>query len=264
VAHPLIHLGYGYELSSKTIAIEALAHACCFHDFMHKYLDDPTYTKPPNPKLASSSPLELLSKIAQDKRFDLFSHPNSDNIEPLFEKQEAAVLEYWNAWELTSPQKQFEQSQEVAVALLVGTHGSDDRYDFFMVHLLTSSHAVRVLLPLVPAEFQISLVRQWWLFAISVYIAQLRPIIDTKKIGEVDLKGRDWKWVEKAALSGAYSLDAHFVKALRAMKEAANTWDDSGEFYLRAALKFADEFGGWGGFGMDDEAAAAAENVAKR
>jgi hypothetical protein len=264
VAHPLIHLGYGYELSCRTIAIEALALACCFHNFMHKYLDDPSYTKPPNPKLASSSPLKLLSKIAEDKRFDLFSHPNYDNIETLFENKESAVLEYWNAWELTSPQEQFEQSQKAAVALLVGTDGSDDRYDFFMVHLLTSSHAVRILLPLVPAEFQIPLVRQWWLFTISVYIAQLRPTIDTKKIENIDVKGRDWRWVDCTALTGKYSLDAHYVKALRAMKEAANSWDDSGEFYLKAAVKFADEFRGWGGFGMNDETALEAENVAER
>lgn len=260
VAHPLIHLGYGYELSCRTIAIEALSLACCFHNFMSKYLDDPSYTKPPNPKLASSSPLELLSKIAEDKRFDLFSHPNSDNIEPLFDKQESAVLEYWNAWKLTSPQEQFEQSQKAAVALLVGTHGSDDKYDFFTVHLLTSSHAVRILLPLVPAEFQIPLVRQWWLFAISVYIAQLRPAIDTKKIEEFDVKGRNWTWVDKTALSGKYSLDAHYVKALRAMKEAANTWDDTDDFFLKAAVKFADEFRGWGGFGMDSEGAEETEN----
>jgi len=260
LAHPLIHLGYGYELSSKTLAIEALALACCFHNFLHKYLDDPSYTKPPGAGLASKTPLELLSKIAEDKRFNLFSHPSSDNIEPLFEKQEAAVLEYWNAWELTSPQDQFEESQKAAVALLAGTHRSDNRFDFFMVHLLTSSHAVRILLPLVPAKFQVPLVRQWWLFTISVYISQLRPKIDTKRIDEVDLKGRTWAYVDRTALTGKYSLDAHFVKALRAMKEAADTWGDNGDYYLKSAVKYADEFRGWGGFGLDKESEEA-ENV---
>ncbi|RDI89515.1 hypothetical protein Vi05172_g756 [Venturia inaequalis] len=259
LAHPLIHLGYGYELSCRTIAIEALALACCFHNFMSKYLDDASYTKPANPSLASTSPLELLSRITEDKRFNLFSHPNSDNIEPLFEKQEAAVLEYWNAWELTSPQKQFEDSQKAAAALLVGTHGTDNKYDFFAVHLLTSSHAVRILLPLVPAEFQLPLVRQWWLFTIAVYIAQLRPTIDMQRIEEYDVKGRTWEWVAKTALTGKYSLDAHYVKALRAMKEAAGTWADSDEFFLKAAVKFADEFSGWGGFGQNGEAAAEVE-----
>ncbi|QDS68206.1 hypothetical protein FKW77_010562 [Venturia effusa] len=255
LAHPLIHLGYGYELSCRTVAIEALALACCFHNFMSKYLDDPSYIKPANPDLVSDSLLDLLSKIAEDKRFDLFTHPNSDNIEPLFEKAEDAVLEYWNAWQLTSPQKQFEDSQRAAVALLVGTHGTDNKYDFFAVHLLTSSHAVRILLPLVPAQFQLPLVRQWWLFTIAVYIAQLRPVVDVKRIENFDVKGRRWEWVAKTALTGKHAFDAHYVKALRAMKEAAGTWEDSGEYFLKAAVKFADEFDGWGGFGQDSEAA---------
>ena len=37
--------------------------------------------------------------------------------------------------------------------------------------------------------------------------------------------------------------------ALRALKEAAKTWGDDSEFFLKAAVKFADEFDDWGGFG---------------
>jgi hypothetical protein len=36
------------------------------------------------------------------------------------------------------------------------------------------------------------------------------------------------------------------------MKVAAETWGDGNQFYLRAAVKFADEFKHWGGFGMTD------------
>jgi len=250
----LIHLGYAYELSSSTVAIEALAGACCFYNFLHKYLDDPAYSKPAPETLSSTSPLQLLDRIAKDSRFDIFSHSGDGNLEPLFEKREAAVLEYWNAWTLTFPKEQFEQSQKAAVALLVGTHERDSKFDFFLVHLLTSSHAVRILLPSMPADIQVPLVRQWWLLAISIYIAQLRPNINLDRIDTVDLKGRDWKYVDHAGLTGTKSLDAHFVKALRAMKEAAETWGDPEQFYLKAAVKFADEFGGWGGFGMDIEA----------
>jgi hypothetical protein len=32
------------------------------------------------------------------------------------------------------------------------------------------------------------------------------------------------------------------------MKVAAETWSDEGQFYLKAAVKFADEFENWGGF----------------
>jgi len=33
------------------------------------------------------------------------------------------------------------------------------------------------------------------------------------------------------------------------MENAADTWGDKSGYYLKAAVKFADEFNGWGGFG---------------
>jgi hypothetical protein len=165
-------------------------------------------------------------------------------------------MEYWNAWALISPKEQFEQSQKAAVALLVATHGSDNQYDFFMVHLLTTSHAIRILLPTLPAGAQLTVVLQWWLLTIAVYIAQLRPNIDLKVIESVDREGKDWKYIDHIAVTGKHSFDAHYVKALRAIKEAARTWGDTDEFFIKAAVKFADGFSGWSGFGLDAEAGA--------
>lgn len=177
----------------------------------------------------------------------------SGDVTKVIQEREDAFLEYWNAWELSDPKAQFEQSQHVAAAILAATeHPEKSRFDFFLAHLLTSSHAVRILLPLIPAKFHTSLVRQWWLFTLAVYVAQSRPDIDLDKINEYDVKNRDWKFVEHTALTSSHSLDAHFVKVLRAMKVASETWNDGSQFYLKAALKFADEFEGWGGFGAND------------
>ncbi|KAG7292104.1 hypothetical protein NEMBOFW57_002137 [Staphylotrichum longicolle] len=247
LGHPLIHLGYAYEFDSREIAMEALGLAATQYNFLHKYLDDPSYTR--KAPFSSTSPLELLDKLASDDRFDgLFKAPGFANIEPLFQKHEPLILEYWNAWDLPSsadPAQLFRESQEAAVALLVatvrpGTHA----YNFFIVHVLTTSHAVRILLPLLPAKFHISLVRQWWLLALAVYIAELRPKIDPDNVPG-DLKGKGWKHVEYQALNSEWRTDAHYVKAIRAMKEAARTWGDVHERYLAAAVKFVDEFEGW-------------------
>ena len=230
--------------------MEALGLATTSYDFLHNYLDDPSHTKPST--YSTSSPIEILQKVAEDKRFDdLFDHQGADNIDILFKEQESAVLEHWNAWQLPYPKKQFEDSQYAAVALLVATHkdGSSRPYDFFLVHILTTSHAVRILLPLIPAKFHMALVRQWWLLTLAVYIAQVRPKIELKNITDYDTKTKDWVWVDKQAVEGKRSLDAHFVKGLRAMKEAAQTWGDSEQFYLKAACKLGEEFDGWGGFG---------------
>ncbi|TVY41738.1 Questin oxidase [Lachnellula occidentalis] len=242
LGHPLIHLAYAYELSSKEIGIEALAMTSVGYDFLHKYLDNPSYTQPST--YSTTSPLEILHRIAADTRFDgLFPSKGYQNMETLFKDHEALVLEHWNAWTITNPTEQFRASQEAAMNLLVrtvkpGTHA----YDFFMVHILTTSHAVRILLPVVPKKFHVSLVRQWWLLTIAVYVSQLRPVVDEDLEGK---PGKGWAYVEEMAVSGPWSGDTHYVKALRAMKEAAFTWGDVHELYLSSAVHFADDFKGW-------------------
>jgi hypothetical protein len=37
------------------------------------------------------------------------------------------------------------------------------------------------------------------------------------------------------------------------LKTCAETWGDENKNYLAAAVKFADEFDGWGGFGAEEE-----------
>ena len=98
------------------------------------------------------------------------------------------------------------------MALLVatvppGTHS----YNFFTCHVLTTSHAVRILLPFLPPKFHLSLVRQWWLLTLAVYIAELRPKVDPDYVPS-DLKGKGWKYVEHQVLTNEWRTDAHFVK----------------------------------------------------
>ena len=240
------------ELGSKEIAMEALGLAATCYNFMHKYIDEPVYSRPSKKK--SKSLLELLELVRNDNRFDgIFDGPGSEDMRTLFDKQEEAVLEYWNAWEITDPKSQFENSQYAAACLLSATVDYGDHgYDFFLVHTLTSSHAVRILIPCFSSINHLSLVRQWWLSTLTVYITQLRPRIDPESVSTYDLGGRDWAWVGKIAIEGKWSYDAHFVKALRALKEAAQTWGDEKSFYLKAAVKFADQFSGWFGFAEDD------------
>jgi len=219
VGHPLIHLGYAYEFDSREVATEALGLAATCYDFLHKYVDDPAYTR--KAPFSSRSPLELLDKLAADNRFASFSvKPDSeatfDSFESLFGAHEEELLEYWNAWDLPASDSditmQFRESQEAAVAMLVATvRPSTHSYNFFMVHVLTTSHAVRILLPMVPAKFHVSLVRQWWLLALAVYVSVGRPKIDLDLIPG-DLGGQSWKYVEQQALTSQWATDVHYVK----------------------------------------------------
>ena len=245
--------------------MEALGLAAVQYNYFHRYLDDASYTRPS--PIISTSIRELLHKLAADKRFDgIFKQPGFDNIDPLFERYEDLVLEYWNAWDLVDPKKQFEESQEVAVALLIATvPPSTHAYNFFICHLLTTSHAVRILLPFIPVDFHLSLVRQWWLLVLAVYIAECRPKIDPDNVLP-PAKHASWSYVVDRSLNSPWSTDAHYVKgeltllddeltvqasadhvcvAIRAIKEAAETWGDVHRRYLAAAITFVDNFSGW-------------------
>lgn len=213
VAHPLIHLGYAYELSSNSIAIEALGLAACFYSDLHKYVDDPSYTRPASFK--STSTLEILGKVAADKRLDnVFQTKGDESIESVPEKREDILLDYWNAWDISEdPLSSFKESQRTAAAVLVATSGyTAKKYDFFLLHMLTSSHAVRKLLPIVPAKFQLSLLRQWWLFALMGYIGQGRPQVEPGIIDDFPLGDKTWKYAQHLALDSAWAQDAHYVK----------------------------------------------------
>lgn len=233
VGHPLIHLGYAYEMDNKELAIEALGLASVEYDFLHKYIDDASYRQRPSSATAAAgsaaattTPLELLGKMARDKRLKgLFKEPGGiDNLEALFAQHEDLVLEYWNAW---SPERggedanananadmaaQFRASQEAATALLVATVAPGAHaYDFFLVHILTTSHAVRILLPVVPARHHLALLRQWWLLAVAVYIVRGCPAVDPDYVAP-DAGGKFWDHVEERARNGPYATDAHFLK----------------------------------------------------
>ena len=256
LGHPLIHLAYGQEMSSRTVAIESLVLGATCYNGWHVYLDDPKYTKPAsNP---SDSLFTILDRVSRDPKFDKLSdHQGTDNIDKLLgdEEMAAAALEHWNSWTLKNPTEQFSESQKLAVALLVAAESptGDTHKDFFTVHLLTTSHAVRVLLPTLPTKYHVPLVRQWWLFTLLVFIAQLRPKINIDKIKLIELDGRDWEWVTKKALESKYNTDAHFVKALRSMHECSKTWGDGNQYYLKAGVKMAEEIDGWRGFGGNVE-----------
>lgn len=120
-------------------------------------------------------------------------------------------------------------------------------YDFFLMHLLSLSYAIRTLLPVVPKNYALPLCKSHWLLIIALYVAQSRPEIRLALVDEVDLAGRTWEDVVKKALARE-KVDAHYLKAVRAMRDLAGLWKEDEEFYLKAAVKFTWGFERWAGF----------------
>jgi len=262
LGHPLIHLGYAFELNSKDVATEALALAATNWNFLHKYIleDFPTPdAKPIAPPDATSSPFDIIEQIRKDPRFnDLFESPGASNIPPLFEAQEAAVLEYYHKLSMDDPVQIHRDLTKLATLLLCTTHApGEPKYDFFICHLLTTAYAVRTILPELPAAFTLPVLKGHWLFIVIVYLTQLRPDIKPDLIEEVDISDKSWEKIVQKTLAqkkGAQEMeDAHYLKAVRTLQESAKLWSDEDTFFRKAAAKIAWEFDHWGGFGNEEE-----------
>jgi hypothetical protein len=263
LGHPMIHLAYAFEFASKEVGMEALALTAVEYDFLHKYSADPSYVQPGD--WQTQDPLEIFKRIYEDKRLDGYvkikgvERPGGSNTtKALFDNHEALLLEYWNAFDVTTdPLKAFELSQQAAVQMLVSSVPdgvSPKEYDFFICHVLTTSHALRVLLPHIRKKYHVRLLRQWFLLAIIVYILQDRPKINTSLVSSRPLadgprgEDKDWRYLDHLAITNAFSTDAHYVKAMRAIREAAATWGDDEKMFLKAGVRLAEDFEGWFGF----------------
>src|SRR5947207_14614322 len=106
-------------MSSREVAMEALAMAATCYGGIHKFLDGPACLEA-TPSFQTSSPLEILDRIRKDKRFDgIFSTPGGNNLDTLFLDYEVLILDYWRAWHITDPMEQFRASQAAAAAVFV-------------------------------------------------------------------------------------------------------------------------------------------------
>lgn len=200
----------------------------------------------------TSSLAEVIKRVQNDERFDgLVEMPGTVNFGIVLQNRFQEFVEHWNAWEVEEAkiEQQFQHCCDLSVVLAIASGYGDGKYDFFYAHIMTVAHAFRVLWHHFPAERRLSLLRQYGLFTILIYILQKRLDYDIAEIEKVDINGRDWDWVAQTALNHRWGMDDHFYKVVRAPKVFAETYGEKHGFYLKAAIKYLTEFNGWEGFG---------------
>jgi hypothetical protein len=213
---PLIHVGLAFELSSKTLAIEALAMACCRYD--SNVLDDQS------PGVTKHSLPAILNFVSSETTVDEGDH-------------KGLLRKYRDSLDMSNPKELLEQLQKLTVTLQLGSIENGKPAEHLSM-LVASSHAVRVLLPLTPAKFQLSLLQQLWQLILPVWVMQ-----STTSGGLTPSKGVDgWKLVEEQAC-GDDELDVWTMASIRAMRQAAETWSDADGFFINAATKFSEPTG---------------------
>lgn len=249
LAHPVIHLGYALELNSREVAMEALCLAASCYDFLADFLiKDP----PPPSADSSTSPLKIIYQVRNESAFDGDYKPSDQNWHIVHDHMEA-FQKYFNMLDIQNcePNELLRELIQLSSLMLVTTHKrGNPQFDFFICHAVTSAYALRTILPFLRAKYHMKLLRSHWLFVLAVYILQLRPQIKPDLVDEVQLNGRGWDYVTAKALgTGEKEIpDTHYMKALRMFKETASLFKDDEDFYLKSAVKLADEYSTWIGF----------------
>jgi len=155
-----------------------------------------------------------------DVRFDgLFESPGYWNLPILFASREEVILEYFNLWTVTRAESNLEELFDISILLLAATtpapsYPSSEKtsasastphnthFDFFLLHLLLSAHAIRILFKNLPYTTHNTMLEAQFLATISYYVSELRPqvkldvIIDHKPVMET----QDWTFIRRHCL----------------------------------------------------------------
>ncbi|UJR19898.1 hypothetical protein I4U23_023031 [Adineta vaga] len=241
LGHPLIHIGYAFELNSPIVASEALTLSAVSYNFFHKVVDN---LKPP--KFGSKSALLIMQDLRSDDRLPLFDAPGLGNLEPSVKMSTDIVLSHYNEWlvNVNNLDGIIEELFDLTVYLYGATHKLDQiEFDFFLLHLFTSMNAIRVIHPYLHNQ-QVSehLLWQIFYFISVIYIAQLRPEINTTLIHDykLDDSKQNWDYVIDRTVNTNLVEHVHLVKVVRALRDAEAIYGSKDGLYLKTAVKTID------------------------
>ena len=241
LAHALIHIGYALELDSVTVAVEALEMTAVTYNQLYDVKN-----KLDAPHSPSKSPMEIFKAVRSDAEFPIFDETRVANIEPVMKEYHDRVLFYYNQWKMAEDDlpKTMEDLFDFSVYIYGATHKANEiEFDFFLLHLLTSMHAIRTIYPHVEKQEIIkNLIRQFFYFAIALYVSQLRPEINEQLIDDyqADPKKLNWQYVIDRTLNTKIIEDAHAVKVVRALRDAEQAYGSKNGLYLKTAVKTVD------------------------
>lgn len=248
VGHPLIHLGYAFDFESKEVASEGLSLLCTDYSDLSFVLDHP---QSDTSTYKTTSLAEVIERVNADPRLDnLTEHPGIVELGKVMEKGGSAIIEHWNAFQVKDPLQQLQQACDLAVLMALTTSDERKEFDFVLLHLMTSVHGIRSLWPHIPSHKQADMLREFAILLIAVHVCQKKSPLRKDRIDKVNVKGRDWAWIARTAIQHPAKFDVHFFKAVRAPMAFAETFGEKDGFYLKAALRFLDDFSGWTGFGQ--------------
>jgi hypothetical protein len=241
LAHPLIHVGYAFEMNSVQVGVEALAMTAVCYNYLHEVID-----KLQSPNSPSKGAIDIFKAIRSDARLPIYDKPGVSNLELTVQNCQEQIMFHYNQWRMNSGDlaKAIEELFDLTVYLYGATHKPDQIvFDFFVLHLLTSMHAIRILHSHIDKRdiFE-HILFQFFYFATVIYISQLRPEINEQLVNDypIDAKEKHWSYVIDKTLNTKLVDDAHAVKVVRVLRDAEQLYGDKKGLYLKVAVKTVD------------------------
>ena len=133
-------------------------------------------------------------------------------------------------------------------------------FDFFLLHLLLSAHAIRILFKHLPYTVHSTLLEAQFLATISYYVSELRPHVKRDLVtghkpvgggGGAGDEGGDWGFVRRRCFEVDVATECveggNYVRALRVLREAEVEYGVKEGLYLNAALMIVEQISGMSG-----------------
>ncbi|ORX92632.1 hypothetical protein K493DRAFT_316472 [Basidiobolus meristosporus CBS 931.73] len=172
--HPLVHLGFGVEFEHPSVTSEGLAYAAMTYLSYGEIVDEASA-----PSMGNLACQQILEMIRTDKRFDgPFEGQFQAKVKILVRSKADLLRSYVDAWITYAAGIDTERKTREVVKAATQIYASEchkGRSNIFLGHILTSSYAVKSLLPHLSSVDRTRLLRLYWLAVIAHYIILGRP-----------------------------------------------------------------------------------------
>jgi hypothetical protein len=226
--HPLIHLGYGLEFDLNCMLAEGLAQAA-----VHSPMVAPLMANGDENTSGPKSAKEIALAVAGDEQLDgKVRFEDAPKMKALLTNGGGPILRahaaQWNC-PLDQVYEKAHELQQLAVAVMGGAVRPEKevKFDFFLMHAVTSSLFLPVFVRSLRPENAVRLLRDKMAVDLGYFVSRGRPALDldqllTYKAKKPQFEGHEnvWFGIWDQVLDQTKYLDEHIIKTIRALSYA--------------------------------------------
>ena len=243
--HGLLHLGYGFSAKNAKIVLEGLAYI--HHSYLPLIVDDESTLTAPLGAPGDLEIMDVLNLVRKDQDLQTFmlreennyadrpellkykiEGPFSRRVAVLFTSKGDELVKYVNQIKLPDAHKLSEVDRldsllnwliNAIISVYVAAERNGLRNDFFILHGITSSWALKEVLPSVRCEKeQVRILRVYLCAILAAYMAQWSPTLILKYLNPQERSvSLAWKTIIDDATST--DKDEHIYKLIQVCKD---------------------------------------------